>query len=238
MSRQKNTCPRCFGQKSIHASQCRQCLRESTNSKTCPVCGGQKNYASKLCRRCRSGRGHACQDCGSPLKGKGNHRCRECYEKSRQRLPEICIDCGKSLGPYAYWKKAKRCLPCEMQRRRNLPKKQCSVSGCLRPHQAKGLCSVHYISAFRRQSRGLGIGSSLRKILSSWPCQLCGYAKMPSDVHRLVPGAEGGAYVAGNIVALCCRCHREVHRGLAKSPVAPSEAEIRATVTHVTPACC
>ena len=33
------------------------------------------------------------------------------------------------------------------------------------------------------------------------------------DVHRLKPGAEGGEYVLGNVVAICANCHRKTHEG-------------------------
>lgn len=45
-------------------------------------------------------------------------------------------------------------------------------------------------------------------------CRLCGesdYALL--DVHRIVPGEQGGTYTIKNSVCLCCRCHRRVHAG-------------------------
>lgn len=42
-------------------------------------------------------------------------------------------------------------------------------------------------------------------------CWICG---MPSEfkgtleMHRLIPGREGGSYVMGNVVGLCEECHR------------------------------
>ena len=33
------------------------------------------------------------------------------------------------------------------------------------------------------------------------------------DVHRIVPGSEGGKYTDGNTVVVCCKCHRLIHAG-------------------------
>jgi hypothetical protein len=41
----------------------------------------------------------------------------------------------------------------------------------------------------------------------------CSYARTV-DLHRLVPGRDGGEYVVGNMVAICPNHHAEVHRRL------------------------
>lgn len=33
------------------------------------------------------------------------------------------------------------------------------------------------------------------------------------DVHRIVPGSEGGQYTAHNSVTACSNCHRRIHAG-------------------------
>jgi len=33
------------------------------------------------------------------------------------------------------------------------------------------------------------------------------------DVHRIVPGAEGGKYTHYNSLVCCCKCHRKIHSG-------------------------
>lgn len=45
-------------------------------------------------------------------------------------------------------------------------------------------------------------------------CKFCGetdYAVL--DVHRIVPGEEGGTYTEFNTVVACSNCHRKVHDG-------------------------
>lgn len=45
-------------------------------------------------------------------------------------------------------------------------------------------------------------------------CQICdenNYELL--DVHRIIPGSEGGKYTEHNVVCLCCKCHRKVHSG-------------------------
>ena len=36
------------------------------------------------------------------------------------------------------------------------------------------------------------------------------------DIHRLIPGKDGGKYEVGNMFAICPNHHAEVHRGLIK----------------------
>jgi 5-methylcytosine-specific restriction endonuclease McrA len=31
------------------------------------------------------------------------------------------------------------------------------------------------------------------------------------DIHRIIPGCEGGTYIGENCVTLCANCHRKVH---------------------------
>lgn len=232
-------CPRCGGPKAIVAKLCRACHGETTNSPVCPTCGGKKSYDSKQCRGCQAadGRSHKpCPSCGKRIQSAAT-QCRECYDRGRteKAAQYLCADCRKPTKQYASTRFAERCWPCEMKRRRVLPKKSCSVNGCPRPHRAKGFCSAHYQRSYRPRPTGQFRGNRLKNILAYWPCQICGYDRMPSDIHRLTPGAEGGTYIPGNIVALCVRCHREVHRGVTLPPAAPTEEEIRATPTPLAP---
>jgi hypothetical protein len=50
--------------------------------------------------------------------------------------------------------------------------------------------------------------------LSQGECRIC-KEKDPAllDVHRLIPGKEGGKYTPQNSSCICCRCHRKVHDG-------------------------
>jgi len=45
-------------------------------------------------------------------------------------------------------------------------------------------------------------------------CHFCGeddYALL--DVHRIIPGSEGGKYTRHNTVTCCTLCHRKIHAG-------------------------
>lgn len=49
---------------------------------------------------------------------------------------------------------------------------------------------------------------------SAKKCRFCSehdYALL--DVHRIVPGEEGGKYTKPNTVVVCCACHRRIHDG-------------------------
>ena len=41
----------------------------------------------------------------------------------------------------------------------------------------------------------------------------CEYSRT-FDVHRLIPGKDGGQYAIGNMFAICPKHHAEVHRGI------------------------
>ena len=41
----------------------------------------------------------------------------------------------------------------------------------------------------------------------------CGYDKT-YDIHRLIPGKQGGKYETGNMFAICPNHHAETHRKL------------------------
>jgi hypothetical protein len=48
-------------------------------------------------------------------------------------------------------------------------------------------------------------------------CYFCGcddYELL--DVHRILPGEEGGKYTDWNMVTTCCMCHRKIHAGKIK----------------------
>lgn len=45
-------------------------------------------------------------------------------------------------------------------------------------------------------------------------CDVTDYAVL--DVHRIVPGEEGGKYTEFNSVCCCACCHRKIHDGQLK----------------------
>lgn len=58
-----------------------------------------------------------------------------------------------------------------------------------------------------------GINKKFKK-LSDKKCFFCecdNYNLL--DVHRIVPGSNGGSYSLWNVLCLCCSCHRLVHSG-------------------------
>lgn len=44
------------------------------------------------------------------------------------------------------------------------------------------------------------------------PCDIYGLL----DVHRIVPGEDGGRYTDFNSVTTCANCHRKIHEGIIK----------------------
>ena len=158
-----------------------------------------------------------CPKCGQPQR-KPAELCRACDNRSRQmgakgRLKRPCIDCGTPIADKAG--RAQRCWPCWTNYRLERPVTTCSVPGCNRPHRAKGLCMKHYQSHFMPHKKGEGRGGKWLERLRQCPCQVCDYEKMPSHDHKTSP--ERG-YSKSNVVALCARCHEEVHRGITSCP--------------------
>ncbi len=155
-----------------------------------------------------------CPDCGKGILPE-YERCQSCHRASLNT--RVCIVCGVPISHRAHVG-AKHCWACWSASRKEKAVKRCSVAGCEKPHVAKGMCRTHYRTVWRRRNPVKDTNQSARNWTASQPCQLCGYAKMRSHVHRLIPGSQGGQYVDGNMVALCSRCHDEVHAGITKPP--------------------
>lgn len=48
-------------------------------------------------------------------------------------------------------------------------------------------------------------------------CFFCGTEEYCTlDVHRIVPGEDGGRYELHNVVTSCSNCHRKIHDGKIK----------------------
>lgn len=198
---------------------CRACYM--VKLKQCITCGvALGRYAKAIqCRACWKARGkqpdRLCVTCGKRMSRYSSpalDRCKSC----RAPVPRSCVDCGKelairSVGP--------RCWNCHTERRVSAAmKKACTIEGCANKHVAKGLCAVHYEHMRRRKSRdGKFIDPPGRIWVAQQPCQLCGYSRLRSQVHRII--AQGN-YEFGNMTALCARCHVEVHRGITPCPTA------------------
>lgn len=198
---------------------CLSCIRVEPTS--CKTCGGPMPKYSKAvqCRACWKARGarpkaqRTCAKCGTPLSlyiSPAHTLCKPC----RTNPIPTCVDCGKNLQRNS---KSIHCWECYSERRiRVKEKKRCTIEGCLNPHTAKGLCAIHYERMRVTRSRGgKHIDTHGRIWVAQQPCQLCGYNRLRSHVHRLI---AQGDYVVGNMIALCSRCHDEVHRGLTPCP--------------------
>jgi len=182
----------------------------------CMDCG--KAVSTRKTRRCRAcwlARTRLpdpnCMECGNPLPRHavtiGTKRCRACF---RKRAVILCQDCGKRLHRGQHGRL--RCRDCHVAHRRALAAgKACSRPGCTAPFAAKGYCMNHYATYISSRRRIRGIGGEARFLVRQQPCAVCGYSRMPSEPHRIIPG---GPYELGNMVPVCSRCHDEIERGL------------------------
>jgi len=55
------------------------------------------------------------------------------------------------------------------------------------------------------------INKKIKKLIDK-KCYFCGESNYcVLDVHRILPGSEGGIYSAHNSVTTCANCHRKIH---------------------------
>jgi len=160
------------------------------DSRVCPQCGGIKtNYYAQQCRSCWL---------------------------AQRKQPRRCVDCNAELRSGSGAER-KRCRACYKIYRQTLVQ-TCVREGCQRPTYAKGLCQSHYQVGWRQANPGhKAFDYAAHKMIRESPCALCGYSRMNSEVHRIVPK---GPYTIGNMVPVCSRCHDEIERGLTPCPAA------------------
>jgi len=87
---------------------------------------------------------------------------------------------------------------------------------CGGPAALKGVYKGTGKKYWRRLCEGCRIHARERKRFGlQYLCALCGW-KGPCDLHRIVFGKDGGAYVKGNVLEVCPNCHRLIHAGQLK----------------------
>jgi 5-methylcytosine-specific restriction endonuclease McrA len=100
----------------------------------------------------------------------------------------------------------------------------CIYSGCNNKRRGKGygktgpLCEKHhrqrYPRKLKRSSNSMDLfKKKTRKKDGFKKCFFCGWNKDILDLHRIIPGSQGGKYKLDNVKALCPNCHRLVHSG-------------------------
>jgi hypothetical protein len=218
MGRWDGVCERCGGKARSGATVCRPCYEGNNMHPPCPTCGKPlSNRRCKQCRDCwvatRSGR-PKCADCGTllPLGSRSStQRCWACHSANAHRR---CVDCNVELPRTS---QAMRCWACHLLRKQAAAgQKHCSRPGCEARHQAKGYCMRHYQQfVVKAKERREGINGPARQLVREQPCAVCGYSRMLSEPHRIIPG---GPYEFGNLVPVCSRCHDEIERGLTPCP--------------------
>jgi hypothetical protein len=100
--------------------------------------------------------------------------------------------------------------------------RRCKLEGCSnlgevnkRPNgkvYRRPLCSTHKRKKYNKLANNRRERIDKFKKQNGNSCKLCGWIG-PCDVHRIVPGAQGGWYTAGNMILICPNCHRLQHTG-------------------------
>jgi len=131
------------------------------------------------------------------VQSKGGCYCSmQCYSVARillgQEANRICPVCNSNFHP-----------------KRNTQRFCSVICSASRPR------SVRVNERLRESSKG--IRAALAKNIQLSKCMVvgCNYCKT-LDVHRLIPGHEGGKYEIGNMFAVCPNHHAEIHRGITK----------------------
>jgi hypothetical protein len=121
----------------------------------------------------------------------------ECYGKSKRRAFSLCETCHK---PFHGKRREQRfcCGVCALKQRSSRTA-QGMYSGSLTKNKSKMMFE------------------ELRRRLDFKTCMIegCSYDKT-FDIHRLIPGSDGGKYEVGNMFAICPNHHAEIHRNIIK----------------------
>ena len=68
--------------------------------------------------------------------------------------------------------------------------------------------------------KGVNYGFANRKAYVLWrdkyKCQKCRKSNVPLEVHHIIYRSNGGSDNEDNLIALCCDCHKKVHKGEIK----------------------
>jgi hypothetical protein len=98
---------------------------------------------------------------------------------------------------------------------------KCVFVGCenpaLKTHKRKDggwycdkFCQKHHRSEYGMRIGGKDKARDLMG-LSEKPCEICGWHEARCDLHRVLPGSEGGKYTRENVRVLCPNHHRIMH---------------------------
>jgi len=155
------------------------------------------------------------------------------FEYSHMRKPNTqCSICSNEIYRRPFQIKAQikfYCSSCNPSKKTNkLAEKKCPVcqnffkpdssksTFCSRSCSNKSRCGIHY----RKDGNVWNNKSKLRLsilltefAITSCMVEGCNY-NITYDIHRHIPGKEGGEYKIGNMFAICPNHHAEVSRGI------------------------
>lgn len=150
-------------------------------------------------------------ECGNPLSTPRAKQCRECWmrDHTAQDSRPRCKTCQTAISWTSSGKRTTAyCKPCYAAYRKSLPKRLCSLEGCVRRHWSRGFCNQHY--------PGAGGSRAIRNYLAKLPCAVCGLDD--PEVIQIDRVIRERGYTWGNVVQVCANCHMKITRGTIQRP--------------------
>ncbi len=129
----------------------------------------------------------------------------ECYRIDRSISERECEACGQLFKPW--------------NRKGRFCNKSCANKGRIGTHY-----NQHKFPGRSANERRL---NELKATFKFDSCMVegCSYS-FTYDVHRLIPGKDGGEYILGNMFAICPNHHAEIHRKIIEL-VRVSDSQLR-----------
>jgi hypothetical protein len=137
-------------------------------------------------------------------------RCSKTYYRRplQQKFRAICSACRKEENAEKWIEQ--ECIACK--KKFKYPQYERKRKTCSRECSNKNRAGIAYEKKCRRGKQQYNL-YILRQNFTFDSCMIegCGY-NLTYDVHRLIPGKQGGKYEIGNMFAICPNHHAECHR--------------------------